>query len=61
VETFKADATAIKNVLLDIKNFDTTIGKFSFDENGSGVYEPRVSIVKDRVLVPLSKINGYLQ
>ena len=46
------DAAAIRDALLDIKNFDTIIGKFSFDENGSGVYEPRVSIVKDGVFVP---------
>lgn len=46
------DAGAIKDALLDIKDIETIIGQFSFDENGSGVYDPMVSIVQDGILQP---------
>ncbi|MCY3742704.1 MAG: hypothetical protein OXH00_16950 [Candidatus Poribacteria bacterium] len=46
------DAGAIKDTLLNIKDIETIIGKFSFHENGSGVYDPTVSIVQDGILQP---------
>ena len=49
------DAGAIKDALLAIKDIETVIGAFSFDENGSGVYDPTVSIVQDGILQPLKQ------
>ncbi len=45
------DADSIKDALANISNYDTVMGKFSFDENGDAVYEPKVLIVKDGKLV----------
>ena len=45
------DATAIRDALASIKDFDTIFGKFSFDANGDAVYAPKVLIVKDGELV----------
>lgn len=41
------DADSIKNALANIRDFDTVMGKFSFDENGDAIYEPQVLIVRD--------------
>lgn len=41
------DADSIRNALANISDFDTVMGKFSFDENGDAVYEPKVLIVRD--------------
>ena len=38
---------ALAAALAEIKNFDTILGKFSFDQNGDAVYDPVVLIVKD--------------
>lgn len=46
---------AIAAALLEIKDFDTILGKFSFDPNGEPVYDPVVLIVKDGKLEVLSK------
>lgn len=46
------DAGAIKDALLDIKDIETVMGKFAFDQDGSGVYDPAVSIVQDGILKP---------
>lgn len=46
------DASAIKDALLNIKDIETVIGKFAFDQDGSGVYDPTVSIVQDGILQP---------
>ncbi len=46
------DAIAIRDALANIKDLDTIFGKFSFDSNGDGVYEPRILIVKDGTLQP---------
>jgi branched-chain amino acid transport system substrate-binding protein len=41
------DSKGIAAALAEIKNFDTILGKFSFDPNGDAVYDPVVLIVKD--------------
>ena len=41
------DSTAIRDALASIRDFDTILGKFSFDDNGDAVYEAKVLIVKD--------------
>ena len=41
------DASAIRDALANISDFDTILGKFSFDENGDAVYDPKILIVKD--------------
>ena len=46
------DAAAIRDALANIRDFDTILGKFSFDPNGDAVYEPKVLIVKDGKLIP---------
>ena len=45
------DAAALRDALASIKDFDTILGKFSFDANGDAVYAPKVLIVKDGELV----------
>ncbi|MDE0012796.1 MAG: ABC transporter substrate-binding protein [Candidatus Poribacteria bacterium] len=45
------DSAAIRDALASIKDFDTILGKFSFDANGDAVYDPKVLIVKDGELV----------
>lgn len=46
------DADSIKNALAKISDFDTVMGKFSFDKYGDAVYAPQVLIVRDGKLVP---------
>ena len=46
------DADSIKDALAKISDYDTVVGKFSFDENGDAIYEPQVLIVRDGKLVP---------
>ena len=41
------EPSEIRDALADIKDFDTVLGKFSFDEVGDAVYDPIVLIVKD--------------
>ena len=41
------DSEAVAAALAEIKDFDTVLGKFSFDSNGDAVYDPVVLIVKD--------------
>ncbi|MCY3741976.1 MAG: ABC transporter substrate-binding protein [Candidatus Poribacteria bacterium] len=41
------DSKAIAAALADIKDFDTILGKFSFDANGDAIYDPVVLIVKN--------------
>ena len=45
------DSTAIRDALASIRDFDTILGKFSFDANGDAVYDAKVLIVKDGELV----------
>ena len=41
------DATAIRDALANIKNFDTVLGQFSFNAAGDAVYDLMVLIVQD--------------
>ena len=41
------DATAIRDVLANIKNFDTILGKFSFNAVGDAVYDLMVLVVQN--------------
>ena len=41
------DRSAIRDALANVKDFDTVLGKFSFDDVGDAVYDPIVLIVKD--------------
>ena len=45
------DAAAIREALASIRDFDTILGRFSFDANGDAVYDPKVLVVKDGELV----------
>ncbi len=45
------DAAAIRDALASIRDFDTILGKFSFDDNGDAVYDAKVLIVMDGELV----------
>ena len=45
------DAAAIRDALASIKDFDTVLGRFSFDANGDAVYDAKVLVVKDSELV----------
>ena len=42
-----ADPTAIRDALANITDFDTILGKFSFNDVGDAVYDPIVLIVKN--------------
>ena len=42
-----ADPSAIRDALANITDFDTILGKFSFNTVGDAVYDPIVLIVKD--------------
>ena len=44
------DSIAIRDALANIRDFDTVLGKFSFDANGDPVYAPKTLIVKDGIL-----------
>ena len=46
------DSTATRDALAQVRDFDTNLGRFSFDPNGEAIYEPIVLIVKDGSLVP---------
>ncbi|MDE0690326.1 MAG: ABC transporter substrate-binding protein [Candidatus Poribacteria bacterium] len=46
------DSAAIRDALADIRDFDTILGKFSFNADGDAVYAPRVLTVKDGTLQP---------
>ena len=41
------DSESIRDALAGIRNLDTVLGVFSFDENGDAVYDPVVEMVKD--------------
>ncbi len=45
------ESTAIRDALANIKDFDTVFGKFSFNEVGDAVYDPKILIV----------VNGQLE
>ena len=41
------DAAAIRDTLANIRDFDTILGSFSFDQNGDAVYDPIVLVVEN--------------
>ncbi len=45
------DSAVIRDALASIRDFDTILGKFSFDANGDAIYDAKVLIVKDGELV----------
>ena len=45
------DAISIRDALANIRDFDTILGKFSFDANGDAVYDAKVLIVENGELV----------
>ena len=49
--TQSTDPAAIRDALASIRDFDTILGKFSFDDYGDAVYDAKVLIVKDGELV----------
>ena len=46
------DSLSIRDALANIRDFDTVLGKFSFNADGDAVYEPKALIVKDGMLQP---------
>ena len=46
------DALSIRDALANIKDFDTILGKLSFNAGGDAVYAPKALIVKDGTLQP---------
>ena len=51
-DTQSADPDAIRDALANITDFDTVLGKFSFNAVGDAVYDPVVLIVKNGELHP---------
>lgn len=47
VNAQSTDATAIRDALANIKNFDTVLGEFSFNTVGDAVYDLMVFVVQD--------------
>ena len=45
------DAASIRDALANIKDFDTIVGKFSFNTDGDAVYDAKVLVVKEGELV----------
>ena len=46
------DAAVIRDALASLTDFDTILGKFSFNADGDAVYDEKILIVKDGELVP---------
>ena len=46
------DSVPIRDALANIMDFDTVLGKFSFNANGDAVYDQKTLIVKDGTLQP---------
>ena len=46
------DAISIRDALANIMDFDTVLGKFSFNADGDAIYEQKALIVKDGMLQP---------
>ena len=47
IDPAATDAASIRDTLAMTRDFDTNLGRFSFDPNGEAVYEPVVQVVKD--------------
>ena len=41
------DSSAIRDAMANIRDLDTILGKFSFDANGDGIYNPVILIVRN--------------
>ncbi len=52
------DHAAINDALGNIKDMETPLGSFSFDENGEPVHAPIAQIVQDGKFVPLASVVG---
>ncbi len=52
------DAAAVNTALGNIKNMETPLGSFSFDDKGEPSHEPIAQIVKDGKFVPLASVMG---
>lgn len=50
-EAQSTDATAVRDALANIMDFDTILGQFSFNEVGDAVYDPIVLVVENGELV----------
>ena len=46
------DAFSIRDALANIKDFDTILGKLSFNADGDAIYSPKALVVKDGTLQP---------
>lgn len=46
------DPVSIRDALANIMDFDTVLGKFSFNADGDAVYDQKTLIVKDGILQP---------
>jgi len=46
------DATILRDTLASLQNVDTVLGSFSFDAEGSAVFDPIVLVVRDGMLMP---------
>ena len=46
------DSISIRDALANIRDFDTVLGKFSFNADGDAAYEPKALIVQDGALQP---------
>ena len=46
------DSNSIRDALANIRDFDTVLGKFSFNADGDAVYKQKALIVKDGMLQP---------
>ena len=46
------DSISIRDALANIRDFDTVLGKFSFNTDGDAVYDLKALIVKDGILQP---------
>ena len=46
------DALSIRDALANIKDFDTILGKLSFNADGDAIYAPKALVVKDGTLQP---------
>lgn len=49
------DAISIRDALANISDFDTVLGKFSFNADGDAVYDLKALIVKDGALQPFEE------
>ncbi len=50
IDSTATDAASIRDTLAITKDFDTNLGRFSFNPNGEAIYEPVVLVVKDGTL-----------